>query len=308
MNGFDAASRVLRDAIAARVFPAAAAEVGASGGVLWQESLGRLTFDNTRNKTTIDTPFDLASLTKVIATATAVMRLVHDGTLGLDEPVSLFFAEWRGADRETVTIRDLLEHASGLPARLVDPPGSGRREFEHDICAIELEYEPRTRSIYSDLGFILLGFIVADRGRLSGYDDMTFGLAPDARHDAAPTIAMNEDLRRGQLLAGEVHDNYAFALGGVAGHAGLFGSAPAVGRFARAMLRAARGDTTLAPPFAPELVRLFTTKSAVPGSSRALGWDRMLPTSSCGTGMTTSAFGHVGFTGTSVWIDPDRDR
>jgi CubicO group peptidase (beta-lactamase class C family) len=308
MNGFDAASRVLRDAIAARVFPAAAAEVGASGGVLWQESLGRLTFDNTRNKTTIDTPFDLASLTKVIATATAVMRLVHDGTLGLDEPVSSFFGEWRGVDREAVTIRDLLEHASGLPARLVDPPGSGRREFEHDICAIELEYEPRTRSIYSDLGFILLGFIVADRGRLSGYGDMTFGLAPDARRNAAPTIAMDEDLRRGQMLVGEVHDNYAFALGGVAGHAGLFGSAPAVGRFARAMLRAARGDTTLAPPFAPEPVRLFTTKSAVPGSSRALGWDTMLPTSSCGTGMTTSAFGHVGFTGTSLWIDPDRDR
>jgi hypothetical protein len=204
MNGFDAASRVLRDAIAARIFPAAVADVGTSGGVLWQESLGRLTFDDTTNKTTIDTPFDLASLTKVIATATAVMRVVHDGTLGLDEPVSSFFAEWRGADRETVTIRDLLEHASGLPARLVDPPGSGRREFEHDICAIELEYEPRTRSIYSDLGFILLGFIVADRGRLSGYDDMTFGLAPDARHDAAPTIAMNEDLRRGQMLVGEV--------------------------------------------------------------------------------------------------------
>jgi CubicO group peptidase (beta-lactamase class C family) len=308
MSGFDAASRVLRGAIAARVFPAAAAAVGASDGVLWQEALGRLTFDDTSEVTMIDTPFDLASLTKVIATSTSAMRLVHDGTLRLDEPVSSFFAEWRGGDREAVTIRDLLEHASGLPARLVDPPGSGRREFEHDICSIELEYEPRTRSVYSDLGFILLGFLVVDRGRLSGYEHVTFGLAPDARHKAAPTIAMDEDRRRGQTLVGEVHDNYASALGAVAGHAGLFGSAPAVGRFARVMLRAARGDTTLPAPFSPELVRAFTTKSTVPGSSRALGWDRMLPTSSCGTCMSPSAFGHVGFTGTSLWIDPDRDR
>jgi len=308
MSGFDDASRVLRDAIAARVFPAAAAAIGASDGVLWEEAIGRLTFDDTSAATTIDTPFDLASLTKVIATSTSVMRLVNDGALRLDQPVSSFFAEWRGGDREAVTIRDLLEHASGLPARLVDPPGSGRREFEHDICSIELEYEPRTRSIYSDLGFILLGFIVTDRGGLTGYGGVTFGLPPAARPSAAPTVAMDEDVRRGQTLVGEVHDNYAAALGGVAGHAGLFGSAPAVGGFARAMLRAARGDATLAPPFSPELVRAFTTKSAVPGSSRALGWDTMLPTSSCGTRMSTSAFGHVGFTGTSLWIDPDRDR
>jgi len=319
MSEFDAASWVLQDAIAARVFPAAAAEVGASGGVLWQEALGRLTFDETSAATAIDTPFDLASLTKVMATATSVMRLIHDGMLRLDQSVSSFFDEWRGADRETVTVRDLLEHASGLSARLVDPPGMGRREFEHDICTMKLEYEPRTRSIYSDLGFILLGFIVADRRgwlvddqvRLKPdrtFEGVTFTLSPNARRRAAPTMAMDEDLRRGQLLVGEVHDNYAAALAGVAGHAGLFGSAPAVGRFARTMLRAARGDAALPPPFSPELVRVFTTKSRVPGSSRALGWDTMLPTSSCGTRMSPSAFGHVGFTGTSLWIDPDRDR
>jgi serine-type D-Ala-D-Ala carboxypeptidase len=323
MIGFDAATRALRDAISARVFPAAAAEVGASGGVLWQEALGRLTFDDPSDATSIDTLFDLASLTKVIGTATGVMRFVHDGALRLDEPVSSFFEEWRGADRERVTVRDLLEHASGLSARLIDPPGSGRREFEHDICSMKLEYEPRSRSIYSDLGFILLGFIVADRGGGSIADqvrlepDDTVRLKPhttelrrpaEMRRRAAPTIANDEDLRRGQMLVGEVHDNYAAALGGVAGHAGLFGSAPAVGRFARTMLRAARGDTTLPAPFSPALVRVFTTKSRVPGSSRALGWDTMLPTSSCGTRMSRSAFGHVGFTGTSLWIDPERDR
>src|SRR5213075_1278637 len=107
---------------------------------------------------------------------------------------------------------------------------------------------------------------------------------------------------------GVVHDNYAAALGGVAGHAGLFGSAEAVGTFARVVLRAARGDAGAPYPFTPELVRLFTTRSQVKGSSRALAWDTMLTTSSCGTRMTPSAFGHVGFTGTSLWIDPARDR
>ncbi len=107
---------------------------------------------------------------------------------------------------------------------------------------------------------------------------------------------------------GEVHDNYAAALGGVAGHAGLFGTAAAVGVFARVVLRAARGDDAVPPPWTPAMVARFTTKSTVPGSSRALGWDTMLPTSSCGTRMSPSAFGHVGFTGTSLWIDPERDR
>jgi CubicO group peptidase (beta-lactamase class C family) len=107
---------------------------------------------------------------------------------------------------------------------------------------------------------------------------------------------------------GEVHDNYAAALGGVAGHAGLFGTVAAVGAFARTLLRAARGSSSEPPPFSPARIREFVTRSSVPGSSRALGWDTMLPTSSCGTRMSPSAFGHVGFTGTSMWIDPARDR
>jgi CubicO group peptidase (beta-lactamase class C family) len=105
-----------------------------------------------------------------------------------------------------------------------------------------------------------------------------------------------------------VHDEYAAALGASAGHAGLFGSAPAVGAFARIVLRAARGDEALPAPMSPPPVAKFVSKSTVPGSSRALGWDTMLTTSSCGTRMTASAFGHVGFTGTSLWIDPGRDR
>ena len=310
----DDARRLIADAVIAGVFPAAAVEAGDSIAVLWSDAFGA---------STIHTPFDLASLTKVVATTTVVMDLVRTGAMTLEAPVSGFFDEWRGADRQHVTVRDLLEHASGLPARLVDAPPATRREFEHEICATPLEYAPRTQAVYSDLGFILLGFIAADRGGaplarlfdritsgINAPDPLTFDLTAGQRDLAAPTRPLGEDARRGRVLAGEVHDNYAFALGGVAGHAGLFGAAPSVGAFARAMLQAARnaGPDPYPEPFSPAIVRAFTTRSSVPGSSRALGWDTMLPTSSCGTRMSAQAFGHVGYTGTSLWIDPVRDR
>jgi len=320
-SSFAGARGVLERAIAARTFPAAAVDVGSTAGTLWQDAVGTLTADSLL-AASIDTPFDLASLTKVLATTTIVMQLIATGRLRLDDRVAAFFEDWRGADRGSVTVRDLLEHASGLPARLVDPPPATRREFEYDICRIALEYEPRTRSIYSDLGFILLGFVAEQRGAatlsqqfadvmvrgVSRTTPLTFELDADLRRRAAPTLAMDDDARRGRILTGEVHDNYAAALGGAAGHAGLFGTAPAVGHFARLVLAAARGDERLAAPFTPALVRAFTTKSAVPASSRALGWDTMLPSSSCGGRMSAAAFGHVGFTGTSLWIDPGRDR
>ena len=313
----DDARRVVEDAVRARVFPAAAVEVGVADGLIWSEQFGALTFDAGAPPAIHDTIFDLASLTKPIATTSITMALASRRTLAVTAKVADFFDEWRGVDREAVTLRDLLEHASGLPARLVDRPPATRREFEHEICSIRLEYEPRTQSVYSDIGFILLGFLL-ERAAGSSLEEMFrriiepfdfaiddvlgFGVPADARGWAAPTEPMAEDPRRGRRLVGEVHDNYAAALGGVAGHAGLFANASGVGAFARTVLRAA-GDL-----FAPDLVAAFTTKSTVPGSSRALGWDTMLPTSSCGTRMSTRAFGHVGFTGTSLWIDPERDR
>jgi CubicO group peptidase (beta-lactamase class C family) len=323
MTAFDAARGVVADAIAAGLFPAAAVEVGDSAAPLWADALGTPTFDSD-TRLTDGAPFDLASLTKVLATTTVVMDLVRTGAISLEAPVSSFVPDWRSEDRAAVTIRDLLEHASGLPARLVDPPPATRREFEHEIATICLEYRPRTRAVYSDLGFILLAFAAADRGgapldtlferivNRPGFpaeaNGLTFRLPLERRRLAAPTQPMDEDLRRGRLLAGDVHDHYAAALGGIAGHAGLFGTAAATGAFARMALRAARGDASAPQPLTPPLMTQFTTKSVVPASSRALGWDTMLPTSSCGTRMSPRAFGHVGFTGTSLWIDPERDR
>jgi len=323
----DAARRVLSAAIADGVTPGAAVDVGCSSGTLWRASLGAVAFDADAQAVRDDTPYDLASLTKPMVTTTLVAALAAEGLLALDSPIAAYQDEWRGADRERVTVRDLLEHASGLPARLVDAPPEGRRAFAHDIGQSPLEYAPRTASVYSDLGFILLGFLTADAGGRAIAEQfevarralaaaepelmdgvLGFARSPSRIPDAAPTLPLDDDRRRGRRLAGDVHDTYAAALGGVAGHAGLFGTATTVGAFARAALRSARGDRAVPAPLSPELVARVVTPSAVPGSSRALGWDTMRPTSSCGTRMSAAAFGHVGFTGTSVWIDPLRDR
>ena len=317
MRDFTAAERILEDAIGKRVCPAAAAEVGTGSQRLWQHATGRLTFDAESPPATLDTIFDLASLTKVIATTTLAMRHVDAGLTPLDLPVAAVLPSWRGDDRQTVTVRDLLAHAAGLTAHLpFYRDHVGRAEFEPAIGRLPLEYVPRTRSIYSDLGFILLGFILTDRhpkrvgiedqfqaiAARRGWGDLRFRPPAVWRPRTAPTEL---DPWRGRTLTGEVHDENAWALGGVAGHAGLFGTAGAVGRFARDVLASFAGNGPLA---SASTFGAFRTRTAVPGSSRALGWDTMLPTSSCGTRLSAAAIGHTGFTGTSLWIDPDADR
>jgi CubicO group peptidase (beta-lactamase class C family) len=326
---FEAASALLREAIAGGAFPAASVDVGRAGGPLWRYAIGRLTFDPEAPHAAHDTIFDLASLTKVIATTTLAMRAIDDGRLRLDDRVGAWIRDWRGADRDDVTVRDLLAHASGLTAYLpFFRDYRGRFEFEHAICSLPLEYVPRTQSIYSDLGFILLGFILEDaqpsgpgyRGA-SGTMDPSRSLATQFNRlgsffTAEPlrfnpprawrvrTAPTEVDEWRGRLLVGEVHDENTWALGGAAGHAGLFGTAAAVGAFARAALRTIAGESILSRT---ETMRAFMARTGVPKSSRALGWDTMLPTSSCGTRLSASSIGHTGFTGTSLWIDWERD-
>lgn len=274
--------------------------------MLWSGAFGRLTYAEDAPPVTADTVYDLASLTKVIATTSRAMEAVEAGALTLETRVADRLPEWRGTDRDVVTIADLLEHASGLTAYLpFFRDHHGRAEFQRAICTLPLEYAPRTRSIYSDLGFILLGFILDDVGftldRQSIADRIVFNPPRSWKDRTAPTEL---DLWRGRLIQGEVHDENAWALGGVAGHAGMFGTAASVGSFARQVLNGLRGAGTFARP---ATFARFVKRSAVPGSSRALGWDTMLPTSSCGTRFTARAIGHTGFTGTSLWIDPDLD-
>jgi CubicO group peptidase (beta-lactamase class C family) len=326
---FAAAAAIAREGTSSGAYPAASIEVGNAAGPLWRYATGRLTYDSEAQPVDADTIFDLASLTKIVATTTLVMQSLDNGRLGLDDPVGRWIPEWRGADREHVTIRDLLAHSSGLTAYLpFYRDHRGRVEFQPAICALPLEYAPRSRTIYSDLGFMLLAFILEDaqppapgfRGapgsidqsrsfatqfhRLASFftsEPLRFNPPRSWRERTAPTEL---DPWRGRMLVGEVHDENTWALGGAAGHAGLFGTAAAVGAFARTVLRTITGDSPLT---APATITEFIRRTDVPGSSRALGWDTMLPTSSCGTRMSPTAIGHTGFTGTSLWIDWERD-
>jgi serine-type D-Ala-D-Ala carboxypeptidase len=325
---FGRVARMLQEAIASRAFPAAAIETGGHDGARWNAAFGALTYDPAAPTATPGTLFDLASLTKVLATTTLVMQMVDAGRLSLDDRVADRLPDWEAADRASVTIADLLAHSSGLTAYLpFFRDYTGRHEFQRAICSMPLEYAPRSTSVYSDLGFMLLGFVLEDvaAGRRSSAEPAVFdaaatlagqftGIAELVQADPLlfhpprswrERIAPTEiDPWRGRLLTGEVHDENAWALGGAAGHAGLFGTAGAVGAFARAVLRTIRGEDLLARA---ETMRRFARRVGVPGSSRALGWDTMLPTSSCGTRMSPSAIGHSGFTGTSLWIDWERD-
>ena len=312
MPDFRGASEVIREAIARRVFPGAVVEVGSPTQPLWRASFGSLGYEADAAAATPDTIYDLASLTKVIATATVAMRAVEQGGLALDDAVSTYLPQWSGGDRAGVTIRDLLSHCSGLPGHrplflLVE----GQDAFVRMICELPLDFAPRSRAVYSDLGFILLGSIL---GRGASFEDrfarfwagagageeLVFRPPSKWRARIAPT---GFDTWRGRMLVGEVHDENCFALGGVAGHAGLFGTAAAVGVFARHVLQVLGGR---AGEFSPPSILEFTARrGGVPDSSRALAWDTMLPTSSCGTRMSPRAVGHTGFTGTSLWLDPE---
>ena len=263
-------------------YPAAVVEVGNAEGLLWRQAFGVLDDEPDAAATRDDTIFDLASLTKVLATTTLAMQMADAARLALVDPVARWIPEWRGRDREHVPLRALLTHSSGLTAWLpFYRDYTGRREFQHAICSLPLEYAPDTQSIYSDLGFILLGFVLEDAGIATFESQATALLSrvttaplrfnPPAalRPRMAPT---GRDSWRGRLLQGEVHDENCWALGGAAGHAGLFGTAEAVGDFARAMLGTLRGTAgTLA---SRDTAQTFVARSpAVPGSRARVGHD-----------------------------------
>ena len=300
-----AVESIVSAAIADRVFPGAVIEAGRTNGPLFTCASGALTYDDGSPAVAAHTIYDLASLTKVLATTALMAGEVASGRMRLNDRVRHWISSWSGEERQVVTLRDLLEHCSGLPGhKRYFESREGRASFELAICEEPLAYSPRTQAIYSDPGFMLLGFAMENavgapldrqfddwRERELGADiELRYRPGPEWRARTAPT----EPSPFGEERRGEVHDENAAALGGVAAHAGLFGTAAAVGSCARWWMRS------------PSL-SLFASKTKVPGSSRALGWDTMLPTSSCGTRMSASAIGHTGFTGTSLWIDVAND-
>ena len=312
---FEKPRSILQKALADHCFPAAVAEVGNVSTVLWREALGRQTYDSNSMAIQEETIFDLASLTKILATTPLLMTYIERKSISLDRDLGSLFNDWKHSGSKPATVRDLLSHSSGLKDYLpLFQKHKGRKDFEAAICKHPLSYQPSTKSVYSDLGFILLAFLLEDLGEKSfttQFNEIRNQLEIKGPLGFNPpqswiklTAPTEIDSWRGRLLKGEVHDENAWALGGAAGHSGLFGTASTVGIFARHFLKILEGSGGL---FSDSTIRLFTgCRNEVPSSSRGLGWDTMLPTSSCGHLLSKSAFGHTGFTGTSLWIDPER--
>jgi CubicO group peptidase (beta-lactamase class C family) len=284
------------------------------------QGFGRFTYDANSPAIGADTVFDLASVTKVIATTTMAMLLYERGLLSLDTKVAHILPEFvslaspsQQQDRAAVTVKMLLAHSSGLPAYIkLFESARTREELVQAAVRTPLVAAPGTKADYSDIGFILLGEILASladdpldvfvRREILGPLGMTrtcFNPPTSTRSDIPPT----EDDRtfRHRLIQGEVNDENAYVMGGVSGHAGLFAPAIDVARFAECMLRGG------APILHPSTIELFTWREASPaGTSRALGWDTPSPPSSSGKHFSPRSFGHLGYTGTSLWIDPER--
>jgi len=341
---FSAAFSLIESSIAAHSFPAASLAVTLSGKLVALKSFGTLAYERDLKGAPFltgsartgdfafnvapDSIFDLASLTKPIATTTMAMILYQRGLLELEAPVYGIVPEFLMDDvrRRSVTFRMLLAHASGLPAyEQLFRKARTRDELLRAAFSMPLSADPGTRAEYSDIGFILLGValerIAAEPlntfcqreifGPL-GMSNTTFNPPPDLRSQIPPTADERESTAanaatprstyRNRIIQGEVQDENAFVLGGVAGHAGLFSTAEDVAIFANAML--AGGS----PVVRPETVALFTRRESAPaGTSRALGWDTPSAPSQSGKHLGPRSYGHLGYTGTSLWIDHGQD-
>ncbi|MGH7637662.1 MAG: serine hydrolase domain-containing protein [Gemmatimonadaceae bacterium] len=307
--------RVLNAAIKAGGFPGGSVVIGRKGATVFEKGYGTLSWNNKTPVVASRTIYDLASLTKVVATTTAIMILYDQGKIRLDDPVRKYLPAFGGGAKDDVTIHNLLEHRSGLPAgrdlwRIALTP----EEARHAAITTPLECQPGRCYIYSDLGPDLLGFIVEEVTGMAlhafvqqrvfeplAMRDTYYRPHWTLRDRIAPTELTPP---RGYPLRGEVHDENAFALGGVAGHAGLFSTATDLAVFAQMMLNG--GEINGVRIVSDSAVALFTARTASRGT-RALGWDTCGHDGSCGKYLSTRAFGHTGYTGTSMWIDPDRD-
>ncbi|MBI4420856.1 MAG: beta-lactamase family protein [Gemmatimonadetes bacterium] len=312
LGAIEQLERAVTGGIRAGVFPGAVVVVGTRDSLLLARGYGHFTWSSRSPRPDPDsTLYDLASLTKVVATTPAIMLLVEGGRMSLDRPVRDYLPEFTGPGKASVTVRHLLAHTSGLPAFLrLDTLARDAAGARQVVLQEPLRWSPGAHMEYSDLNAMLLGWIVE---RVSGQTldrfvaDQVFGPVrmtqtlfrpPRLLHRRAAPV----NLWRGHPIAGAVNDQNAARLGGVAGHAGLFSTAHDLARLAQLFLNggATREGRAL---FRPATVAAFTRPA---GHHRALGWELRDTTTSdnAGTAMSPAAFGHTGFTGTSLWIDP----
>jgi CubicO group peptidase (beta-lactamase class C family) len=324
--------QLMETGIAGRVFPGGALMVRVRGKTTHVSFHGRRSLDPPGDPVDAETCFDLASLTKVLATAPLVLLSIQRGRLELETPAHRILEGYTGQGRESITVRMLLDHSSGLPAwrPYYERVNSdclatlkGQEAIRRMVAAESPEVQPGSRALYSDLNFILMDWILErvngqpsdalfsdwlagplNLGSLFCVDLKTPAEAVRIRRER--TFAATERCPwRGRTLIGEVHDDNTYAMGGVSGQSGLFGTIQDVAAVAEAWLGSLLQRGGL---FETGLVKQFWHKSELPGSTRALGFDTPSPhASQAGGGFGPKTVGHLGFTGTSLWIDPDRE-
>jgi serine-type D-Ala-D-Ala carboxypeptidase len=331
-QAFSNAFSIIENAIAARAFPAASIAVTHAGKLVALKSFGHFVYDEVGVPllagfarsgdfdVNISTLFDLASVTKVVATTTMAMILYERGLLELDAPIIGTIPEFlvdscgeADPHRLEVTFRMLLAHSSGLPAyEKLFLTAQTREELLRAAFTTPLSADPGSRADYSDIGFIILGEALERLAQESlnafcrreifgplGMTHTTFNPPAEMRSEIPPTS--NDTVFRKQIVQGFVQDENAYVLGGVAGHAGLFSTAEDLARFAQAVLLGG------SPILRAETISLFTRRESAPaGTSRALGWDTPSAPSQSGKYFGPASYGHLGYSGTSLWIDPDR--
>lgn len=330
----EAITSMLRGRVEAGDFPSAVYVVARRGRVVFADALGEAVREPARHAATLETIYDLASLTKPLVTGLLAARLRERGLLDADAAVADYLEEFRRADKRAITVRQLLTHTSGLPAwRPLYLLAEGRPErVLETVAAQPLEHEPGARVLYSDLGFITLGLLVqklsgatlAETARSEIFEPLklarTFfnpgralrtgiaacesaGNAYEREMCAGDERARESAFFRSQLIWGEVHDGNAHFLGGAAGHAGLFSNAPETLALAEQFLP---GTTKL---LKPETCRLFRTNMTEGlNEARSFAWQlAATPDSTAGDALSPDSFGHLGFTGTSCWLDPARE-
>lgn len=313
---------LVSEAIAAKKMPGAVVCIGNSKSIQFKKAFGYLSLEPAKVAMRADTVFDLASLTKPIATATSIMILVEEGKIRIRDRVSTYIPEFAQNGKRSITIGQLLTHTSGLiPDNALSDYKSGRKVSFEKINALKPVSEPGTQFSYSDVGFLVLGEVIA---RVSGKEVDQFanekifepikmtetGFNPSAKIRGRCAVTQN---RNGQWIKGVVHDPRAYELGGVAGHAGLFSTADDLAKYCQHLLQTLAEKEAAASQLnsilSPRAIELMTQSIELPNDNkRSLGWDKLSAYSSNrGELMTESAFGHGGFTGTAIWIDPELD-
>ena len=307
---------VLSHAIAQRAFPGAAFALQRSGEVVLQGAIGRFRYDAGAEDVTLSTVFDIASVTKVVATTSMAMLLYDRDQLDLKQPIIKFLPEFDHADkrRKLVTVEMLLAHSSGLPAYItLFQRTQNRDELLWSAFEVPLEAAPGTHAEYSDIGFIILGELLqriageridsfCNREVFSRLEMKSSCFCPAANLRSSIPPTRDEKDFRGRVIQGEVHDENASVMGGISGHAGVFSNTADLLKFSRCMLSGG------AQVFRPETIALFTSRQSTPtSSSRALGWDTPSPPSQSGKHFSPRSFGHLGYTGTSLWLDAERE-